>query len=372
MNMANIVMNRRENIESIITKYLAGTASDAESRILFEWLKESKCNRTAYFSFKKIWLEANEFGYSEQFVEESLERLRLRTALLSDEPNKPFYHIRLNTKRLAVAATILVLICTTSFFAYRLSSLTGSISTPHEVSVPLGSRTNITLPDGTNVWLNAGSSLSYRSDFGIRNRSVSLIGEAYFNVQAGVGSVFTVNTRDLDIKVFGTQFNVKSYPDEDITETTLVSGLVEVSITEPGIRAEPLRLKPNQRIVYSRSKNEVLVETKDTDISGRVPAKVRPDAVAQASLSVSSVADTDEYTSWKDGRLIIRSESLENLRPKLERFFNVNITFLDDSIKSLKYSGTLEEVTIEEVMRAIARASNIQFTIDKNHITLSK
>jgi transmembrane sensor len=364
-------MDRKET-KSLIFNYLSGSASEEEAARLIEWLKENKENRLTYFSLKRIWLDVRKTDYNEENIDESWNRLKLRTTLQSGEKNKDTGISHVNIRKLAVAATILVLIGISSFLGIQLRNLSGYDQSMYEISVPLGARTNITLPDGTNVWLNAGSKLTHRSDFGRNDRSVSLTGEAYFDVSPGGSSVFKVNTRDLDIRVYGTQFNVKSYPEEDVTETTLVRGLVEVSITDPGIRANPVRLEPNQRIVYSRTSRRILVKEEEEAIAEKIIAVDEPELPSKPRLSLSNVIEIEEYTSWKDGRLTFRSESLETLTPKLERFFNVNFTFLDDSIKTLRYTGTLEEVTIEEVMRAIASASNIRFEIEKNQITLDK
>jgi transmembrane sensor len=365
-------MRRTENIESIIFRYLSDSATGKESAILIEWLSESRENRITYFTLKKIWLSTREEGYNEKYINDSWNRLKIRTILQSQKRPKKSGLPRVNIRKLAVAATILVLLGISSFLGIKLRSLSGLDHSITEISVPLGARSNITLPDGTNVWLNAGSNLTYRSDFGRKDRSVSLTGEAYFDVK-NIGSlVFTVNTRDLDVRVYGTQFNVKSYPDEDVTETTLVNGLVEVSITDPGIRAQPVLLEPNQRIVYARDTRIIKVNDEKVEVAEEIIAEDELEIPEQPRLLVSSVDNLDEYTSWKDGRLTFQVGKPYTLTPKLERFYNVNITFLDDSIKELRYTGTLNEVTIEEVIRAIASASNIKFEIEKNQITLSR
>ena len=372
--MLKVIMSR-EVFESIIFRYLSGSASEEESGELFEWLKESRENRITYFTLKKIWLNTRADGCTNKYIEDSWDRLKLRTTLQSSKNVKDPGLPRINIRKLAVAATILVLIGISSFLGIQLRNLSEYDQTLVEISAPLGSRTNVSLPDGTNVWLNAGSNLTYRSDFGRGNRNVSLSGEAYFDVSPDKGSVFTVNTRDVDISALGTQFNVKSYPEEEVTETTLVNGLVEVAITDPGIRAQPVLLKPNQRIIYSRDTRRILVNEEEKEVAEEteeIVAEDEPELQVQPRIMIADVNDVKEYTSWKDGRLTFRSENLETLTPKLERFYNVKISFQDDSIKKLRYTGTLEEVTIEEVMRAIASASKINFNIDKNNIVLSK
>ena len=354
-----------------IYKFLTGLASEEESSRLIEWLRESNDNRRQYFAIKRIWLESVEAPDKEKAIEDSWGRLRLRTLFQPETvKNRPF-SLPVNFGRISVAATILILVGLSLFLGIKYNNLSSYQYTTHEIFVPIGSRSNITLPDGTNVWINAGSKLVYSSDFGRRERSVSLTGEAFFDVSHDQSSVFTVKTRDIDIRVLGTRFNVKSYPEETVTETTLVEGEIEVIVTDDQIRAKPITLSPNQRVVYSRNMREFVVadDSKLTENKESTDYKAEPSQ--KARVVISNVPHPEEYSSWKDGRLTVRAESLSTLAPKLERFYNVQISFKDDTLKSIKYSGTLEEVTIEEVMKAISRASDIRFSIDKNQIILS-
>jgi transmembrane sensor len=368
-------MEKQEQIESVIYKFLARSASEEENEKLTEWLTESNENRLYYFTIKRIWLEGKEIPDKIKMTDASWDRLKLRTFIQSSRKIRDNYKPHINIRKLSVAATILILIGISSFFGIKLKSLSEYQKTTHEITVPLGSRTNITLPDGTNVWLNADSKLTYTSDFGLRNRDVSLSGEAYFDVRHQGNSFFSVNTRDVNIKVLGTQFNVKSYPDEEVTETTIVSGKVEVNVTEAGITARPVLLTQNQRITYSRTEGRLVtrpVETFDHEIVVVDTLEVAvKELVQKPSLQISQISSPEEYTSWKDGKLVFRAETLKSLAPKLERFYNVNISFENDSVKDLSYTGTLDEVTIEEVLRAIAAASKINYDIDKNNVIFS-
>jgi transmembrane sensor len=365
-------MDKKELIEPIIYKFLNGSATVEESGELTEWLNQDRENRRHYFAIKRIWIENRDIPDEEKLKEDSLNRLKLRTTLQILKENRSADLPRLNIRKMSIAATILILLGVSSFLAIKLKSLSDFDQTLNEISAPLGARTNIVLPDGTSVWLNAGSNLSYRSDFGRMNRDVSLTGEAYFDVNPDKGSVFTVITSDMNIRALGTQFNVKSYPEEDVTETTLVSGRIEVSVTDEVIRTQPVILSSNQRITYSRDTRNILVrEEEKNPEEEEIIVAAESELVAKPSLMVLDVIDTEEYTSWKDGRLTFRGESLATLAPKLERFYNLKISFDDESLKDLKYTGVLETVTIEEVMRAISSASGINFKIDKNKIVFT-
>ncbi len=178
-------MEKKELIEPIsVYKFLDGSATCEESREFTEWLNESRENRRHYFAIKRIWLENSEIPDKEKITEDSLNRLKLRTTLQISKERKNPDLPRINFRKLSIAASILLLLGVSSFLGMKLKSLSEFNQTLYEISVPLGARTNVMLPDGTNVWLNAGSNLTYRSDFGRGNRDVSLTGEAYFDVSS--------------------------------------------------------------------------------------------------------------------------------------------------------------------------------------------
>jgi transmembrane sensor len=363
-------MNRKDTIESIIVKFLSGSSTEEESVQLIGWLKENRENRRFYFSLKRVWLKTNNSEANKKLIEDSWDRLKLRTTMQSKVAVRDEKGFRIDLRKFSIAASILVLIGISLFLGIQLRSFSNHQLTT--ISVPMGSRTNISLPDGTNVWLNANSKLTYTSDFSVKNRDISLSGEAYFDVSPHKSSVFTVITRDLNVRALGTEFNVKSYPDEDVTETTLVSGTVEIAVTDEGIMARPVLLKPNQRITYFRAENAIVslpVETEDIEIkiadTSEAAVKV---PVSKPSLEIAQINHPEEYTSWKDGKLVFRGENLASLSRQIERVYNVEISFDDDSLKEMYYTGTLEEVSIVEVLRAIATASNINYKLDKNKV----
>ncbi|HKP32519.1 MAG TPA: FecR family protein, partial [Chitinophagaceae bacterium] len=136
-----------------------------------------------------------------------------------------------------------------------------------EVSTRPGSRTKLVLPDGSSVWLNAGSKLTYSKDFGTKDRNVTLTGEAFFDVVSNEEVPFEITTPTLQIKVLGTAFNVKSYPSEKTSETTVIRGRVEIiSNQRPN---EKFVLKPNEKLVVSNSVtiNDRLIQPKQPFIT---------------------------------------------------------------------------------------------------------
>ncbi len=331
-------------MDSIICRFLKGTATSSESEKLLNWLKESKENLRYYFAAKRAWLE-EKTPEEEKFPDDSWNRLKLRTVVSEEDGANKDRSWGITFKKLSVAASVLILLGISSFLGIKLKEVYEFDQTVHEISVPKGARTSLTLPDGTNVWLNSGTTLKYKSDFGRKNRNINLSGEAFFDVRQQDNSAFTVNTRDMDIRVLGTRINVKSYPEDNMTETTLITGKAELLIADRQKDYSPVSLSPNQKVTYSR----------DTD-----------------TLFYQQIEDAEECSAWKDGRLRFRSETLKNIARDLERFYNVEILFTDENIKETRFTGTLEEVTIEGVLQAIGRVSPIRYEIEKNRVYISE
>jgi len=364
-------MNEK-NINEIINRFLSGNASEEEIRQLMNWLKESKNNRLTYFNLKRIWINTFQNNNDEEFLEQSLSRLKLRTTL------KPKPRIKqgstysfLNTKKISVAASFIILIGISSFLGIQLTNMSVYRNKVNEIYVPMGSISSVSLPDGSKVWLNADSKLTYTSEFTRKKREVYLSGEAFFDIKHINNSSFNVNTKDINVTVLGTQFNLKSYDDEDVTETTLITGKLEVNFINDTHVQKQLLMDNNQRMIYSKSKtiSESLTESGDSE---RSRENLVDELISEPHLQLIQINNTDLYTSWKDGRLVFKSESLQHLARKLERYYNITISFEDESIKALRYSGTIEDVTLEELLRAISIDSNISFTVDKDKVLLRK
>lgn len=244
------------------------------------------------------------------------------------------------------------------------------------METPLGSKAFITLPDGTKVWLNAGTKLRYRCDFGVKIREIALEGEAYFVVAKNKQKPFIVKTSDINIKALGTAFNVKAYANEKTIETTLEEGMVQIDAVNPGNLqgniSKSLILKPNQKAVFSRikegiNKEELCSDKKQTskiENSQKLEEKIK-------TIEVIPIPDTRLSTSWKDARWVIRHEKLSDLVIMLERRYDVNFTFEDEQIKDYVFNGTLLDESLEQVLEVIRMAAPIDYTISHKKVTLT-
>lgn len=232
-----------------------------------------------------------------------------------------------------------------------------------EISTRYGSKTNIVLPDGSKVWLNAGSKITYGDDFGDAERHVQLTGEAYFDVLHDASKPFIIHTKAMDIKVLGTEFNVKSYPDETTTETSLIRGSVEITLK--GRKADRIVLKPNEKLVVS---NEQPIDSVVTPKKAKEPQQL----VSLSTLNYFSLDSTILETSWVENRLVFEDESFEEIATKMERWYGVTFEFKDQDIKELRFTGNFRNETINEALQAMQISASFNYNISDKKVTIAK
>ncbi len=236
----------------------------------------------------------------------------------------------------------------------------------NEIKAPLGGKSEIKLSDGTEIMLNAGSSIKYSRDYNLANRDLILDGEGYFKVAANKNLPLIVSIGDLKIKATGTEFNIKAYSDEDFIETTLIEGEVEVLQKGSTEKDQVLILRPNQKVIYSSKTDQITLER----IKEIEPLAVKPSKDITDRLLVSPQADIDQVTAWTKDRLIIKSEDLESLCIKLQRKFDVNFVFGDVEIKKFRFSGVLQDETFEQIMDVIKLTAPINYSVSGKTVEL--
>lgn len=232
------------------------------------------------------------------------------------------------------------------------------------VSTINGSKTKIQLPDGSQVWLNSGSKISYGNDFTGTERSVTLKGEAFFDVVKDPSRPFIIHTDAVDIKVLGTAFNVRSYPDEKVTETSLIRGSVEITLHKnPG---KKIVLKPSEKLIV---KNDSITMTNST--TGATIDKSQPIMVLTQVHYVDQAKDSAAMeTLWTRNKLVFDGETLEQVALKLERWFGVKVTIKSDHLKKTQYHAVFEEENLAEVLYALHMTGNFNYTIRKNEVII--
>jgi ferric-dicitrate binding protein FerR (iron transport regulator) len=223
-----------------------------------------------------------------------------------------------------------------------------------------GSRTRTILPDGSSVWLNADSHISYAENFSSNTREVKLDGEAYFDVVKDAKRPFIVHVADYDIRVLGTVFNVKSYPDDKTIETTLIRGLVQV--TKHNLRKQkPIYLHPNEKLIV-----EKFAANKDAQLPIQSNNAEKDYTIKPLDSSLKEPERIE--TAWVYNRLEFNGDNFEELAGKLERWYNVTILFDDDAVKNLHLHGSFENETIEQALAALKIATPFNYEIHGKEI----
>lgn len=289
-------------------------------------------------------------------------------AVLLEGSRKPSRR-RLMLYTVAGAAMIAV-----ACFFYWMQSVNTPVlaekSPPSEIITRQGSKTRVRLPDGTHVWLNAGSKLTYDKEFNGAKREVTLTGEGYFDVVRNEKKPFIIHTAKMDVKVLGTQFNVRSYPNDKTTEAALIHGSIEVSLKDRP--SEKIILKPNEKIV---------VANRDTlpPVSNNAPSHKEngEPLVAIRHLTYQKNDSSIIETSWVENKLVFEDESFRDLALKMERWYGVSINFKDERTAAMRFTGTFEDESVEEAMQALkitatVNANTFNYTFQGKTITISR
>ena len=228
--------------------------------------------------------------------------------------------------------------------------------TLQEVSSPIGMKTHVVLPDGSDVWLNAGSKISYKIPFVGETRKVALTGEAFLKVKKNKKSPFILNADKTQIKVLGTQFNVKSYPEDNRIEVALKEGSVRFSFKNCHGKKVFTRLKPNDHLVLNKDTREVYVNKENLD----------------------------KYILWHENILVFDDTPFSDVAKTLERWYGVKVIIADDEIKNYKFTTVFENESLSRVLELLELTSPISIKyksgklnratskLNKSIVTISK
>jgi transmembrane sensor len=342
--------------KELLEKYCKNACTVEELSSVLEWLAESAGTPEGKTLLFKIWEEMPEedsdhqinfdsildklhhkvnLGQSKKLLEEADQNL------IKYERRKHFMNILMR----AAAILILPVLSFGLYMSFKYQSINHSQVSVNqaynEVFSSVDAITKVSLPDGSNVWLNHSSSLKYPAMFHGNIRSVELNGEGYFEVSHNSKMPFIVKTGELQIKAFGTTFNIMAYPEENRIETSLINGQVELQRTESDGKVIPIiKMKPSDLAIFQKSNHEISIHT----------------------------IDDDRYFSWKEGKLVFNKEPIGEVVKKLGRWFNVDIQIKDTELLYLTYTATFVSETLPQVMELLALVSPVRYSISNREL----
>ena len=296
--------------------------------------------------------------------------VKMQLAGMFDAVNEPDVEpqeekVSIFSKRKLAFIGIAASIFTIFFINYSLrldKSVTrqGNNSFVNEVVTKRGSKSSIKLPDGTIVRLNTDSRLTYDNFTAGKNREVTLIGEAYFDVAHDSSRPFIIHTGKINIKVLGTSFNVRNYPQDKELETSLINGKIEVSL-----KSRPddiIILKPTEKLIIAKEQDELAAASKVTNTTDN--------KVVLTSITYLRHDSLVAETSWLNDKMVFVNQPLEKIAIELERKYAINISFKDEKVKKYRYTGVFENVSLEKVFQLIKYSKNINYKIDDKNIVI--
>lgn len=364
----------KDRIWEIVAKKLAGEASVHELEELEEMLRQNPELHYPLQTISDLWFHHTP---KTEDANPAFERHLARMKEMGIDIDQPEADENLEPEEsksrfawLGWTAAALVILSAGWYFFIKESLPSRSTTTPSlalnsEVSTKYGSKSNIMLPDGTQVWLNAGSKITYGKDFGGDIREVTLIGEAYFDVVKDSTRPFLIHARNIDIKVLGTAFNVKSYPGEKTTETSLIRGSVEISIHNRP--QEKIILKPNEKLIVAAEQDTI--ET--TNTSKKLVPSTPPPRVLLEEVHYDEKESVIVETSWMENKLIFQDESFADLASKLERWYGVRFIFKDPALEQLRFTGTFKGESLQLALKALKITANFDYSIEQDIVIIS-
>lgn len=355
-------------IEELIDKQLSGLLSSEEYTYLRQWYNASPENKKQYEEYCILRKYLHVLNSKKRFrpsVESAYKRFVVRIGTISRE-HRTFSLYK--TLRYAAILLLVFGLGATTFYFFQSHYIQTQLT--QTIEIPFGSKSKIVLPDGTTVWLNSGSILSYENNFGKNNRDVKLSGEGYFEVTKNRNLPFKVFSGKVQVEVLGTKFNFKSYSDDESAKVTLVEGSLNVGIED---KKQEVHLIPNQQAIFDKAKKDMKVKNVKADLYA-MWTLLKEEPIDKKQINVDKVlAKTENPNITLRNTLFFDEESLIQIVRDLERVFNVQIEIKDEKLKSEKFYGDFRnEETLYDILKMMAESNNLHYVVDNNKIVISR
>jgi transmembrane sensor len=281
------------------------------------------------------------------------------TTATADEAVISIHQSRSSWKKWVTGIAAMLLLTAGALYFFNTRSTATPQTATNEVVTKKGSTSRIKLPDGTQVWLNTDSKLTYAGDFSGPSREVTLSGEAYFDVAKDSSHPFIIHTDKINIRVLGTAFNVKNYAADEVVETALIHGRIEVTFTDRPL--EKIILKPNEKLVVRKDQGATKV------VSGQ-------SAAPKVTLNNISLAHDSLVveTAWMSNTIAFTDQSLLDIARMLERKFDITVEFKNEEIKTYSYTGAYQNESLEKILELLSLSQKFTYTIKGQLVTIDK
>lgn len=359
-----------DRFAQLMARKLSGEATEAETEELLLFLRQNPEAHYFFEVFSDYWKleprreddEIQEEVHFQQIIaiaEKDTAEVP-EPVFLSEAPSPV-----LSLRRMAAAAVVILTIATV-YIIYSRKSTPRALATMavNEVVARPGARSYLLLPDGSKVWLNSASRIEYKGNFNDSIREVSLEGEAFFDVVKDKTRPFIVHTSDIDIRVLGTAFNVKSYPKDPSIETTLIHGMIEVTNKKEPTSPKVI-LRPHEKLVFSK---EAALE-QSPDHRPEAPVH-RPFAVTALPKNIADSAVVE--TSWVYNKLVFDGETFREIASKMERWYNRQIIFRNEAVADIPIHVAFRDETVEEALKALQLIVPFEYRINGDEIEILK
>lgn len=368
----NMYIKEEQISDDLILGYLNGELTSDEKKKLIDWIKLSGDNKKYFDEYSEIWITSKATLKNHRYhPQQGFWKFRQKIEI---EDNNTGSKTLILNKIVRYAAIFIVAFSLGGLLFYFTgkSNLSVPELTYNELTVPLGSRVQFLLSDGTTVTLNAGSKLKYDNRYGLTDRVVHLEGEGYFKIAKDAKKPFTVQTSHLNIMALGTEFNVKAYSEDLTIETTLVEGSIQIEEIAQHKAEDVLVLKPNQKLTFLKTDSTMVDEPESKEVPAATLA-LKPEAeIDNPAIIVCDNINIEPVISWKENRWIFEKQSLSQIAIDLERKFDVQIIFDSEKLKSIRFTGIILAEPIEQVLEVMSISAPINFKVKGRIITLSE
>lgn len=326
-----------DHIDDLIIQLLCGELDGAELAELRTWIASSPENEKYFMQKQEVWFSAADTSQWEKYnkkeaFKEFQQRVAQAEALQEDAPEEKS-HPAVWRKWMRYAAVAVVVVAMTFLGYHRGEHKVKESFADILVEAPYGSRTKALLPDGTVVWLNSGSKLSYSQGYGLSDRKVSIKGEGYFEVKRNEALPFSVNSQSIRVNVLGTKFNFRDYPDDTEAEVILEKGSVKLDNLMKQSKSQ--MMIPGQKVVLDKKTGKMTTE--NYDASGA--------------------------SQWTEGIIVFKDAPLSEIAKRIERSYNVKVLLSGKDIGKYRFNGDFarQEQSLQEVLETLSATGKLHY-----------